>query len=475
MAYKHSERNQAVFFPKTIDECVTDDAPVRAYAAFIKAIDLTCIGMIYDPDKVGNSSYDPKTMLTLLAYGYSYGIRSSRKLERACHDILPFIWIMGDLKPDHKTIAEFRRKNRNSIKKIIKLCARMCVEMDLIDGNVLFVDGSRFRANASVQNSWTKKKAMKALEEIDERIERLLNECEVVDEDEKDMGSLVKMSEELKDKKVLRERIEGILEKISKEDRPSLNTTDKDCVRTHSRQGSHAGYNGQIVVDDKNGLIVNGDVVDTNCDYGHFTSQLQQAQVVVDGKCRTAVADAGYAEYEDISELDGGKIDVIIPSMSQASGKEKRQFDVSVFQYDKQNDYYICPTGKILKYDSYDSSKKRRRYTAGKICVDCEYFGICTKCKTGRKISRNDYEELRRKLEKRYQEPDAKEIYSKRKEKVEHPFGHIKRNLGFGHFLLRGLEGVRAEWSLIACVFNITRMIKISGVKTLIAKMRSPG
>ena len=82
---------------------------------------------------------------------------------------------------------------------------------------------------------------------------------------------------------------------------------------------------------------------------------------------------------------------------------------------------------------------------------------------------------MRKKLEKRYEELDAKEIYKKRKEKVEHPFGHIKRNLGFGHFLLRGLEGVRAEWALMACVFNVTRMITIFGVKALMAKMRSPG
>lgn len=480
MAYRHGEIKQAVFFPKTIDEYVADDAPVRVYAEFINALDFKLLEIEYDPHKVGNSSYNPKTMLTLLAYSYSYGIRSSRKIERACYDCIPFIWIMANLKPDHKTIAEFRRKNRKNIKKVIKLCARMCMEIGLIDGNVLFVDGSRMRANASLQRGWTREKAQKVLNELDERIERLLNECEAVDEQEKHLPSLVKMGEELKDKKARRARIAEILERIEKEDRPSLNTTDEDCVRIHGRQGSHAGYNGQFVVDGKNGLIVNSDVVDTNCDYGHLSSQIQQAQLVVNGKCETAVADSGYAEYEDISKLDkpninGKNIDLIMPSISQASEKEKGPFDVSVFQYDAQNDCYTCPAGKILKYDSYDSSKKRRRYAAGKVCLDCEHFGVCTKWKGGRTISRNDFEELRKKLEKRYEEPDAKEIYRKRKENVEHPFGHIKRNLGFGHFLLRGLEGVRAEWSLMACVYNITRMISIFGAKALMAKMKAPG
>ena len=328
MAYRHGERNQAVLFPKTIDEYVSEDTPVRVYAEFINALDFKLLGIEYDPHKVGNSSYNPKTMLTLLVYAYSYGIRGSRKIERACYDCMPFIWIMSNLKPDHKTIAEFRRKNRKNIKKVIKLCARMCMEMGLIDGNVLFVDGSRMRANASVQKSWTKEKAKKALYELDERIERLLNECEAVDEQEKDLPSLAKLGKEFKDKKLRRERIAEILEKIEKEDRPSLNTTDEDCVRIHGRQGSHAGYNGQFVVDGKNGLIVNSDVVDTNCDYGHLSSQIQQAQVVVDGKCETAVADSGYAEYEDISELNkpninGKNIDVIMPSISQASERKR--------------------------------------------------------------------------------------------------------------------------------------------------------
>ena len=78
---------------------------------------------------------------------------------------------------------------------------------------------------------------------------------------------------------------------------------------------------------------------------------------------------------------------------------------------------------------------------------------------------------MREKLEARYEQPDAQAIFRRRKEKVEHPFGHIKRNLHRGYFLLRGLAGVRAEMSLLACAFNVTRMISLLGVTELVAQL----
>jgi transposase len=115
-------------------------------------------------------------MLKLLVYEYSYGTRSSRKLERACHHNLSFIWLTSGLKPDHKTIAEFRRKNKEALAKVLKQCAKICIQLNLIEGNTLFVDGTKIRANASIQNTWTKEKAQKALKHIDERISDILTQ-----------------------------------------------------------------------------------------------------------------------------------------------------------------------------------------------------------------------------------------------------------------------------------------------------------
>jgi len=134
MAYRYGNRDQIQLLPKTINEYITSDDPVRAYDAFIESLDFRDLGITLDPHKVGNSEYHPKAMLKLLVYGYSYGIRSSRKLERASHHNLSFIWLTSNLKPDHKTIAEFRRKNKEALAQVLKQCAKICIKLNLIDG-----------------------------------------------------------------------------------------------------------------------------------------------------------------------------------------------------------------------------------------------------------------------------------------------------------------------------------------------------
>ena len=97
MAYRYGERGQMALFPKSIEEYVSQDDPVRAYDAFVESLDLGELGVVPRPNKVGNSEYNPRSMLKPLVFGYSYGIRSSRKLERATYHNISFIWLMGSV------------------------------------------------------------------------------------------------------------------------------------------------------------------------------------------------------------------------------------------------------------------------------------------------------------------------------------------------------------------------------------------
>jgi len=214
MAYRYGERCQIQLFPPSIEEYVSAEDPVRAYDAFVAHLNLSELGMVWDTHQVGNPEYDPRTMLKLLVYGYAYGIRSSRKLERATHHNLSFIWLMGGLKPDHKTIARFRKENREGLKKVLKQCVRFCMEMDLIEGNTLFVDGSKIRGNAAIHETWTRERCEKVLKRLDEQIESILLECEKTDAEESDRDSLVKLREALKNKEGFRAKIEGVLNRL---------------------------------------------------------------------------------------------------------------------------------------------------------------------------------------------------------------------------------------------------------------------
>ena len=474
MAYRYPERNQQLLFPPSLDQYIAPDDPVRAYDAFVEVLDFDQLGIDINPDRVGNSRYDPVTMLKLLVYGYSYGIRSSRKLERALHHNVSFVWLMGNLKPDHKTIAEFRRTHKSALTKVLKQCARLCVELGLIEGNTLFVDGSKVRANASINNNWTDQRCLNRLEKIDDRIAAILSECEAMDQSEQDNASLVQMRKELSDNATLKSKVMDILKKLDSEGKKSINTTDQECTNIHGRQGSHAGYNVQSVVDQKHGFIVSSDVTNENNDLHQFAKQIDLANETMEKKCQTACADAGYSNVDELEKIAEQDIKVIVPSAKQASDKEPGPFDKSKFEYHSAQDTYTCPEGTVLTYSHTDEEKQHKVYRiGGSTCRECAHFGVCTKSVRGRTINRLVKEELKQKLERQYEQSASLEVYRLRKQKVELPFGHIKYNLGVGGFLLRGLDGVKAETSILTSCFNISRMITIIGVSGLIAKLAS--
>ena len=176
------------------------------------------------------------------------------------------MWLMGGLKPDHKTVANFRKDIKEALKKVIKQGARLCIKLGLIEGNTLFVDGRKIRGNASIKNTWTQEKGERYLKDIDQRIEFILAACEHVDKGEENQQSLVTLREDIKDKEGLKTGVRQILEELEREGKKSTNITDPECTRINSIQGSHAGYSAQLVVDEKHSFVVQSDVVSENND-----------------------------------------------------------------------------------------------------------------------------------------------------------------------------------------------------------------
>ncbi len=490
MAIISGDRESRRLFPASIEEYVGQNDPVRVYDLFVDQLDFKELGIDCTELRVGAPNYDPHAMLKMWVYGISYGFRSPRKLERACNHNVSFMWLLGGLTPDYKTISEFRRNNLSALKKVLLLCGRLCIRMKLIDGNVLFVDGSKFRANANINKFWTDDKCQKVLNHLKNRIDELLRLCEEQDRLEESCGSFVKVvnaSEEVEDKVNLKEKVEQAVkelklqekrkkqvEKIAKALKDSdcdiLNSTDKDCVKTKGRQGAHAGYTAQVVTDDKSGLIVSCDVVSANNDHYQLNRQVKQAEEVLEKEVDTVCADNGYHQIEDLKKLhDAGK-QVVVPSRKQSSRKGLSPFDRENFVYDESQNEYICPAGHRLRYKRFVKGHNAYEYiiASKKNCISCIHFGECTKSKQGRCVQRSVNEELKKKLEKVYDSPEGQEIYGRRKERAELPFGHLKRNLGADYFLLRGRKGVNAEMSLLCTSFNIRRMISLLGVPTLL-------
>lgn len=466
MPYLTGDRHQTLLLPSSIDEYIGNDDPVRVYDAFVEQVDMTALGIEENVHRTGRPEFDPRAMLKLLVYGYSYGIRSSRKLERATYHNMSFIWLTGGLKPDHKTIARFRRHYAHALKDILKQCARVCLKLGLIEGNTLFVDGTKIRANASMKHTWTVERCRKTMDQIDEQIESLLRECEAVDETEAYDASLVKLQSQLADQQTRKEKIQGILTDLAASERTALNTVDTEAARV--RQGGHieAGYNCQAVVDDKHGFIVHSEVVSQSNDNNLFSSQIRAAQQTLQKTARHACADKGFASPEDLQKMLENGVDVVVPMLRHSNFRDH-------FVYDAPRDAYRCPQGHTLKYVGDHKNNKSRMYRIQdpQTCQRCQRFGDCTKSAQGRRVERPFTEAVRERLEKRYREADAQYLARRRKFRAEPPFGHIKHNLGMRYFLLRGLAGVRAEAGLAATCFNLTRAMKVMGISGLLEKL----
>jgi len=474
MAYRYGNRYQMDLMPQSIEEYVGKDNPVRAYDYFVESINIRSLGVVLNPDKVGNSEYDPLSMFKLLVYGYSYGVKSSRKLERECYHNIAFIWLMGGLKPDHKTIAEFRRHNKKALQKFLHQSVRMSIDLKLIAGNVFFVDGTKIRANAGRDRTHDRAYYAKLLANLDSRIEQLLTDCEKADQTEEGLPSYVAMDKELAKSQNLQERIREVLASFESNDKKQINQTDPDCSIMHSIQGSHSSYNVQSVVDDEHGLIVQAEATSDTNDAHQFARQIDQANEMIEAPCKVACADAGYSDTTEIEKIDKQGIKVIIPSQRQALHEPEGPFSKSHFTYDREQDCYICPEGHRLLHSYTHKRKGKRQYRMEdkKFCHSCRHYGQCTKSERGRNIIRLRNEDVKLRLEAQYEEASSQEIYKRRKTRVEHPFGHIKRNLKTDAFHLRGRDGVQAETSLLATCFNIARMITIFGVGNLIEKFK---
>lgn len=478
MAYIMGNRKQITFFPPTIDEYVGKEDPVRVYDAFIESIDIQEMGIIIDPFQAGALTFYPKAMLKLIVYGYSYGVRSSRKLERACYHNLSFMWLVSSIQPDYRTIARFRSENKEAIKRVLKQNVKLCVKLGLIEGNTLFLDGSKFRANASKSNTWDEERCKKSLEIAEKNIERIMEEAEQIDKEEDSAGTLVKLDEELQDQKKMQAKVQEIVKTLKDTGKEKINTTDKDSVNGKTRQGSHAIINCQVITDEKYGLIVNGEAVSQNNDLNQLTPQLEQATEAMGKAPEKAITDAGYFSLKDLEKVPVG-IEVIMPTRKQAQEENQKTpikpFGKEVFIYDRTRDVYLCPEGKELRRKgiAFGDANKLCYKAEGKACRGCKHFGVCTKSKDGRRVVRMGNEVVIEKLEEVYQREENQRLYKLRKEKAELPFGHIKRNLGAGQFMLRGREKVNAELSILSTCFNIARMMTIIGIPMLITKLNS--
>jgi transposase/cyclophilin family peptidyl-prolyl cis-trans isomerase len=454
------------------DEMVAEDSMARLIDRFIEVCDLKKMGFSHTkPEQIGRPSYDPRSMSKLYVYGYENGVRSSRKLEKETQRNIEVMWLMDGLKPDHKTIAEFRRQNIRPLQKLFHEFVKLCKSWDLIGGELIAVDGTKIKASNNKKMNFSRKKLDARLEHIDEQIREYLTGMD--ENDQKEEKTTANVPEKLQTLLERKKLYESYREQLNISGENEISLVDPDArLMGNNRGGVDMAYNVQSAVDDKHDLIIEYDVSKNPSDQNQLGIMVKKVRGRIKIKRFTVLADKGYYNGADLLRVKKQKVSAIVSRQNTSNPKDQSEkFYTENFTYDSAKDEYTCPTGKIL-HPHNKKNAKRRNFFNKTACADCPNRADCTKGKSPyRTVTRREYSKIYEETDKRTQE--NMELYKRRQQIVEHPFGTIKHTMRGNYFLLRTRRKVRSEVALLFLGYNLKRVIKVLGFQGVMDRLNS--
>ena len=475
MPVREMNREQIWLLPPTLDELVPFDHPARFVAEFVDALDReewAKLGVDIEGDPLGAPAYHPRALLSVWLYGFMTNVRSCRKLEAVCRDQIPYLWLTGWQHPDHNTLWRFYQRHRRSMRELFKRTVRTAVTVGLVDLAMQAVDGTKLAANAALQRTLDAEKLRKLLD----RVESTIRELEAQNEGGDD-GAPARLPKKLANQKALRQRVRQAMEDLPERERPSrykrpnrINLTDKDARLMQTRQGVVPGYNAQAMVSplaEKSGtsgmLVTALDVVDEANDTARLTPIVEQAEEVTGVRVPMTLADAGYFAGKHVAKFHRRGHQVVMPDMARPTN---HPYHKDQFSYDEENDRFICPHGQRLPSAGHKDNKSKKarvyRIESASICRDCPAFGVCTtNALYGRTVEIGIHEAALRRHRSWMATEEAKRAYRRRMALVEPLFAILKNQLGARRFTLRGMDNVKAEWTMVATAFNLRTLWRV--------------
>jgi transposase len=441
MAYIQGEgRNQGALFPVVLDDFVPADHVCRVIDAFVEKLVMSELGFERaKAAETGRPGYDPRDLLKLYLYGYLNQIRSSRRLEAECRRNVELMWLLGRLDPDHKSIAEFRRLHRDAVTQAGAELVRFARGCGLIRGEWIAIDGSKFRAVASVDS--TRERLA---------LQRYLDSVEKADEEQ-----LVNIDPSA---------VRAAFERLKQHPEP-------DAGYMLVRQTALPAYNVQTAVDTEHALIAAHAVVLDASDIRCLKPMAEAAKKALDIDNFKIVADAGYSNGEQVAQCEAAGMVPYVPVMRTVNNQgDGTLFGRTDFRYEPDSDTYVCPGDKRLLRKHTNHKDRYTMYKASSVdCGSCSLKSRCTQAPR-RGFARHLYEDALNRMQERVT-PEAMRL---RRCTVEHPFATIKYRI-FGHprLLMRGLTGARAEIGIATMAYNLMRITNVLGAAKMTDALRN--
>lgn len=416
-------------------------------------------------------------LLKLYIYGYLNQVQSSRRLEREAGRNVELMWLLGRLVPDHKTIADFRKKNGPALRGVCVRFVSLCRQMGLLAGHTVVVDGSKFKAVNNRDRNFTHAKMARRLAQIEESIARYLSQLDSADRQEPSEAittKTVRLKEKigrLRQEMVRLDALDGLMRQ-SPDQQVSLTDPDARSMATSGRGSGVVGYNVQVVVEAEHHLILTHEVTNIGNDRAQLAPMAKAAQQTLGADELHVIADRGYFDGEQIKECVDAGLTVTLPRPQTSGAKAAGRFGKQDFVYLPDQDAYRCPASAVLTYhfSTVEKGMDLRRYWSTAACLACTIKTQCTTAKE-RRITRWEHEHLIEDVQNRLDANPA--LMRVRRETVEHPFGTIKARMGATHFLMKRLPNVAAEMALHVLAYNLTRVMNILGRPALVAAIRA--
>jgi len=394
-------------------------------------------------------------------------------LERESHRNVELIWLTGRLMPDFKTIADFRKDNKQAIRRVCVEFVGVCRELNLFSATLVAIDGSKFKAVNSRDKNFTRKSVKRRLQKTQANIERYLAKLDAADQEAPEIREVTaaELKQKIASMEAKMEQLKAHEAEVEAHPNSQVSLTDPDArSMMKAGGGSTVSYNVQTAVDSKHHLIATHEVTNAPSDRSQLGSMASQAATALDTRNLTVIADPGYYKGEEIVDCYTADIKALVPKTDTSPSKAKGRYSKADFRYDAEQNEYICPAGQRLTYrfNSVDQGQTMWVYETNQ-CISCPLQSKCT-TSNARRIKRWEHEAVLDAAEVELkQQPDA---MRQRKRLVEHPYGTIKHWMGSTHFLMKRLPNVQAEMSLHVLAYNLTRAINVVGVPKIMEQLQ---
>jgi len=451
---------QQFLFPPALEDWVAQDHPARFLREFVDQLNLAELGFAVPATTEGRPPYHPSLLLKIWLYGYFHRIRSTRKLEAACRDHLPLLWLCGLIAPDHNSLWRFWRDNKSALRTIFKQTVQLAVKTGAVGFALQALDGTKIQAACSGPSGWSKEYMGKLLAQLDAALVDI--ELKVVaDNPATDDAPGYQLPQGLAQRKALHEEIKKGLAQLQADGRNHYHPVEPEARRMKVGDTNRYAYNAQAVADEQEQIIVACEATRQENDNGQIVPLIEQAKANL-GTAHTAetltVADTAYGSRADLQAASDKGFAILVPP---PEGKpQDHPYATQHFCYDPQARTVTCPQGRVL--DREGQTTKRGQIVQRYRCHhrNCPVRAQCTRDPKGRQIEVWPEHALVKAMRQKLAQPGVRACWEQRSQIIEPRFAQLKEHDGFRRWTVWGLEGVRAQWSLLCATLNLRILYK---------------